>query len=250
MAALAHSSDLTIWTLDHRLLHPLHVEPGIHGQERRRAEMQPYDTPVPAVGGWEWGPDSDQNSKGFTPRRGPHTFRIRAGARIRVFHVIASKMGSALRSHMIQALFFLLAAIQPTRSAVAQASCGIDVKDGVYSVVGAWTNQTHEYSNAACRQLSNRGRHQDCCRDEHQLFSPECFSPEVSLEAFLQASQNRHLAFWGDSLTRQNYHSLLNSMAVQVGQPCLIRDTNGTCWQGISTSHAFPISWLPMPCMA
>ena len=132
---------------------------------------------------------------------------------------------------MLQTLVFFLAAIQPTRCAVSQASCGVKVKDGVYSVAGAWTNQTHEYSNEACRQLSNRGRHQDCCRDEHRLFSPECFPPVASLEAFLQASRSRHLAFWGDSLTRQNYHSLLNSMAVQVGRPFLSRDTNMPCWQ-------------------
>ena len=177
-----------------------------------------------------------------------------------------------LRCQMLQTLVFFLAAIQPTRCAVSQASCGVKVKDGVYSVAGAWTNQTHEYSNEACRQLSNRGRHQDCCRDEHRLFSSECFPPVASLEAFLQASRSRHLAFWGDSLTRQNYHSLLNSMAVQVGRPFLSRDTNMPCWQlknesgvdrvrirsvlpfpclaGISPLHAVPTSWPPKPRMA
>ena len=114
---------------------------------------------------------------------------------------------------MLQSLILLLAAIQRTRC--AELACGVIDKDGVFSVAGKWAHQTHEYSNAACRKLSNRGRHQDCCKDEHLLFSPECFPPKASLETFLRACKKRSLAFWGDSLSRQTYHSLLNSMSVQ-----------------------------------
>ena len=118
----------------------------------------------------------------------------------------------ALKCHMLQTL--VVATIQ--HAWCSEQDCGITAIDNVYSVAGAWTDQPKAYSNAACRQLPNRGRHQDCCKDDITLFSPECFHSDDSLKDFLQASRNRHIAFWGDSLTRQTYDSLVNSMAVQV----------------------------------